>query len=595
MATTTQPDVGEAEKYFWESLPPELRRMVCDYLPQYAISRRLHVALRNRWDDDVALFEEYLYKKPYLRIESATAHRFEGLSAGSLAKFRDLLVHVTPEAGRRSLRIMKNLNTLLDTPGTKPELRTLAFTNESRVTAQTEALCLRLLQRYLPNLDTICIPTWYDGEKSSGNLFWGSLPHLLQKWDFFHPKNDEELEDIELHNEAAAGDSKDSSEFDPLVRIPKLIETTGSPIMLFKLRKENGEEVEILVNRDAPAHYCRRLLKECKGNKILSIVIDNGRDGDPVPLIHIIRGIGWRTRLKCLEELSGTHVDLAQIDVKKHFLAKAMTSLQIRDCAGVSSFLNQCHSASVDLTSLIFKESEREIEQEEETALCTIIESCSDLQTLCLIYDKANPIIEGTTTPSFWEGSISKIDQPDYCHFPLATILPSIGHSLTSLHLGADPSLRLHTKDLAFIATQCTNLASLGIPFPALTEDITPDQFRQGISDLGVLRDLLLLQYLHLSCPPTEPDEDGELPPPVEDIASCALEILLNKWMLTHVKYFTVAFRTATFTRDTCHFRVLSYTNKLERISEKKLGRNMEAFGHFVRGDWDEMVRRDTW
>ncbi|KAI4692765.1 uncharacterized protein J4E88_001133 [Alternaria novae-zelandiae] len=589
MATTTQPDMSEAEKYFWESLPPELRRMVCDYLPQYAISRRLRVALRNRWDDEVALFEGYLYKKPYLRIDSATAYRFEGLSAGSLAKFQDLLVHVTPEAGRRSLRIMKNLNTLLDTPGTKPELRTLAFTNESRVTAQTEALCLRLLQRYLPNLDTICIPTWYDGEKSRGNLFWGSLPHLLQKWDFFHPKNDEELEDIELHNEAAAGDSKDSSEFNPLVRIPKLIETTGSPIMLFRMRKENGKEVEILVNRDAPAHYCRRLLKECKGNKILSIVIDNGRDGDPVPLIHIIRGIGWRTRLKCLEELSGTHVDLAQIDVKKHFLAKAMTSLQIRDCAGVSSFLNQCHSALVDLTSLIFKESGREIEQEEETALCTIIESCNNLQTLCLIYDKARPIIEGTTTPSFWESSISKIDQPEYCHFPLASILPSIGHSLTSLHLGADPSLRLHTKDLAFIATQCTNLASLGIPFPALTEDITPDQFRQEISDLGVLRDLLLLQYLHLSCPLAEPDEDDELPP-VEDIARCALEMLLNEWILTHVKYFTVAFRTATFTCDTCHFRVLSYTNTLERISEKKLGRNMEAFGHFVRGDWDEMA-----
>jgi hypothetical protein len=38
----------------------------------------------------------------------------------------------------------------------------------------------------------------------------------------------------------------------------------------------------------------------------------------------------------------------------------------------------------------------------------------------------------------------------------------------------------------------------------------------------------------------------------------------------------------------------LAYTNKLERISARKLGSNMEAFGHFIRDGWDKTVRRKT-
>ncbi|KAI4929899.1 hypothetical protein J4E85_004520 [Alternaria conjuncta] len=604
-------DVSEAEKYLWESLPPELQHMVCEYLPQRAISRRLSVAVSSSWDDKVALFEQYLYKKPYLRMEAGSLERFNGLTTSwspdrqhhdRLSKFRDMLIHVTPEAGRKCLAIMRNLTALLDLPQHISNLRVVAFTNESRVTAQTEKLFLKFFERQFWYLDVLCIPTWYDGEKVEKNFIWGVLPHLLQQWDFFHPKNEEELESVALHNNAALGDSANSFEFDREIRMPKLLETTGSPMLGVKVRRpfdsrthEAGKEVEILVNRDAPAHYCRKLLEQKPGREVVSITIDNSRAESLVPLQHIFKGIGWDSMLESLEEFSVTYLDLAEYgnsmisEDEDDFPISAIKSLTIKDCVGIRSFLDGCHAASIAPSSLILKHSLQKLEQDEETALCTLIESCSDLQTLCLIYEKAKPIIEGTTTPSFWEGSISKIDQSDWCNFPLATILPSIGHSLTSLHLGADPSLRLHTKDLAFIATQCTNLASLGIPFPALTEDITPDQFRQEISDLGVLRDLLLLQYLHLACPPAEPDEDGDLPPPVEDIARCALEMLLNKWILTHVKCFTVAFRTATFTRDTCHFRVLSYTNKVERISEKKLGRNMEAFGHFVRGDWDEM------
>jgi len=549
-------------------------------------------------------------------MEAGSLERFNGLTTswsldrqhrGRLSKFRDMLIHVMPEAGRKCLAIMRNLTALLDLPHNMSNLRVVAFTRESRVTAQTEKLLLKFFERQFWYLDILCIPTWYDGEKVEKNFIWGPLPHLLQQWDFFHPKKEEELESVALHNNAALGDSANSFEFDREIRMPKLLETTGSPVLKVKVRRpfdsrthEAGKEVEILVNRDAPAHYCRKLLEQKTGREVVSITIDNSSAESLVPLQPIFKGIGWDSMLDSLEELSVTYLDLAEYgnsmisQDEDDSLISAINSLTIKDCVGICSFLDGCHAASIDPSSLILKQSLQKLEQNEETALCTLIESCSDLQTLCLIYDKAKPIIEGTTTPSFWEGSISKIDQSDYCYFPLAKILTSIGHSLTSLHLGADPSLRLHTKDLAFIATQCTNLASLGIPFPALTEDITPDQFLQDISDLGVLRDLLLLQYLHLSCPPTEPDEDGELPPPVEDIARCALEMLLNKWILTHVKYFTVAFRTATFTRDTCHFRVLSYTNKLERISEKKLGRNMEAFGHFVRGDWDEMVRKKT-
>jgi hypothetical protein len=65
MATTTQPDVSEAEKYFWESLPPELRRMVCDYvsntcLPSLCLNTpgRLHRSCR-RSCEQVIILEVY--------------------------------------------------------------------------------------------------------------------------------------------------------------------------------------------------------------------------------------------------------------------------------------------------------------------------------------------------------------------------------------------------------------------------------------------------------------------------------------------------------------------------------------------------------
>jgi hypothetical protein len=87
------------------------------------------------------------------------------------------------------------------------------------------------------------------------------------------------------------------------------------------------------------------------------------------------------------------------------------------------------------------------------------------------------------------------------------------------------------------------------------------------------------------------PDED-ERPPSVESIARCVLVMLLKKWILIHLKYFTVAFRRAKSTTESCNLQVLAYTNKLERISAKRLGSNMKAFGHFVQGDWDKTVRK---
>jgi hypothetical protein len=59
-----------------------------------------------------------------------------------------------------------------------------------------------------------------------------------------------------LRNEVALGGSRDSFEFNRSARMPKLIETTGSPMMVFKLQKysdnrshESGKEVEIFVSR----------------------------------------------------------------------------------------------------------------------------------------------------------------------------------------------------------------------------------------------------------------------------------------------------------------------------------------------------------
>jgi len=123
-------------------------------------------------------------------MEAGSLERFDGLTTSwspdrqhrdRLSKFRDMLIHVTPEAGRKCLAIMRNLTALLDLPQHISNLRVVAFTNESRVTAQTEKLFLKFFERQYWYLDVLCIPTWYDGEKVEKNFIWGVLPHLLQQ------------------------------------------------------------------------------------------------------------------------------------------------------------------------------------------------------------------------------------------------------------------------------------------------------------------------------------------------------------------------------------------------------------------------------
>jgi hypothetical protein len=214
------------------------------------------------------------------------------------------------------------------------------------MTSQTKEPLLRFLQRHLDSLDTIFVPTYYDGDKN--NLIWGSKPHLSEPWDFFHRKTPAQRENIRYHNLAAKGDSNaHPGEFDAETRIPVLVETTGSPILMVKLRMAldsdivPGKEVEIFMNSDTSAMFCRVLTNEVKGRKVVPFTVDNSKSAE-VPLGPIFDGFnGPNTTLDALEEFRVTYTEVQEYAddmlaedeqiVPKDFVVKSLKLMKLHN------------------------------------------------------------------------------------------------------------------------------------------------------------------------------------------------------------------------------------------------------------------------
>jgi hypothetical protein len=294
-----------------------------------------------------------------------------------------------------------------------------------------------------------------------------------------------------------------SEKFDPEKRIPKLVETTSSPILVVQLRKAldshegAGNEVEIFMNSDSPAMFCRILANEVKGRKVVSFTADSSINRGPseVPLGPIFDGFNWPTSLEAIEEFCVIYNDLDEysddmmakdeVVVPKDFAVGSLKLMKLYNCTGDYSFPDNClvPVAHLNLQALIFVESRRTTPEEEEQSLLSSMKACTALDTLCLNYNKAVPVSEEPTdedeneeqqgesaqnvhhqaneeeeiTPTYLSAASSKQDPNEeqfriYCAFPLADLLSKCSATLTSLYLGADLTHHLHNADLSFIA-----------------------------------------------------------------------------------------------------------------------------------------------
>jgi hypothetical protein len=191
----------------------------------------------------------------------------------------------------------------------------VAFTDESRVTAQNQVALQRFCKRHLPYLDVLFLPTWYDGDKDI--TICDSSAHLSKPWDSFNPKEAYQLEDVHTHNATAIPAGREFAELDE-GRMPKVVEMNGSLVLVVKLRKpldshkNPDKEVKVFMNSNAPASMCRALVKDSKVRRVVSLINDNfsGTNRSPVPIAPIFWGLFGRNKLQHLQQIDFTRTDL---------------------------------------------------------------------------------------------------------------------------------------------------------------------------------------------------------------------------------------------------------------------------------------------
>lgn len=145
---------------------------------------------------------------------------------------------------------------------------------------------------------------------------------------------------------------------------------------------------------------------------------------------------------------------------------------------------------------------------------------------------------------------------------------------------------------MRLIASDCTVLRDLGLPFPDITEAESgkPINVVHGLDDIAqIFKSRKILKYLLFVAPATDHPAMTDFglgeKPFAEVAARNALNILTTEGL--SLEYFSIAIRNKkwefepVYSSSTCHLRVhkLDPMTRSVVISEKKLGRNMEHFG----------------